>query len=469
MATGSTSPARARPAAASPPRGPQRPAVALVVVLGAVNAIGPLSIDMYLPAFPGIAQGLDASASAVQLTLTACVAGLALGQLVLGPLSDRLGRRRPLIAAMAAYAVVSALCAVAPSAPVLMGLRFLQGLAGAGGIVIARAVVRDLRSGAAAVRLFSSLMLVTGLAPILAPLVGGQVLEITSWRGIFAALALLAALIAVAVTLALAETLPPERRSRHGLRRTLGTMRALLRDRWFLGHALAGGMAFGALFAYISGSSFVLQGIYGVSPQTYSVLFAMNGLGLVAASQVNARLVGRFGPALLLRRGIGAIFLAALALLAVVVVGGLGVWAVLVPMFVIVSSLSFVLPNATALALADHAAVAGTASALLGVIQFAVGALVAPLAGAGGTGSAVPMAAVMTAVALGALVARGAAGSRFTGGERDDPGHDLRRLRRGREPHRPRARAPARGAVARPPPGARARRRGRRRRDARLR
>jgi MFS transporter, DHA1 family, multidrug resistance protein len=391
----------------------ERVPVSLVVVLGAVNAIGPLSIDMYLPAFPDISQSLDASASQVQLTLTACVAGLALGQLLIGPLSDRFGRRRPLLAAMSTYAVVSALAAAAPSAPVLMGLRLLQGLAGAGGIVIARAVVRDLHSGAAAVRLFSSLMLVTGLAPILAPLAGGQVLNVTSWRGIFAVLAVVAALIAIAVAGGLRETLPPERRTTHGLGRTLQTMRSLLRDRWFLGHGLAGGMAFGALFAYISGSSFVLQGIYGVSPQLYSVLFAMNGLGLIAGSQVNARLVGRFGPGLLLRRGLTSISVSAAALLAVVVAGGLGVWAVLIPMFVIVSSLSFVLPNATALALADHASVAGTASALLGVMQFSIGAVVAPVVGAGGTGSAVPMAAVMTTVAAGALVARAAAGRRL--------------------------------------------------------
>jgi len=386
--------------------------VRLVVVLGAVNAIGPLSIDMYLPAFPDIARGLHAGASQVQLTLTTCVAGLALGQLVVGPLSDRLGRRRPLIAAMTIYALASVCCAVAPTAPALMALRLVQGLAGAGGIVIARAVVRDLHSGAAAVRLFSSLMLVTGLAPILAPLAGGQVLSGTSWRGIFVVLAGLSALLAVLVALGLRETLPPERRSHHGLRRTLQTMRGLLRDRWFVGHALAGGLGFGALFAYISGSSFVLQGIYGVSPQLYSVLFAMNGLGLIAGSQVNARAVGRFGPARLLRAGLLTIAASAGALLAVVLAGGLGVWAVLVPMFVIVSSLSFVLPNSTALALADHAAVAGTASALLGVGQFLIGAAVAPLVGAGGTDSAVPMAVVMTGVALAALAARRVAGAR---------------------------------------------------------
>jgi len=379
----------------------------LVLVLGAVNAIGPLSIDMYLPAFPGIADSLGASASQVQLTLTACVAGLALGQLVLGPLSDRLGRRLPLIAAMSTYAVASCLCALAPSAPMLMVLRFVQGLAGAGGVVIARAVVRDLYTGAAAVRLFSSLMLVTGLAPILAPLAGAQALRLGSWRVIFVVLAVMSALIAAGVAIGLRETLPPDRRSAHGLARTLATMRALVADRWFVGHALASGMAFGALFAYIAGSSFVLQGIYDVSPQAYSLLFAMNGLGLVAGSQLNARLVGRFGPARLLRAGLVMIAVGAAALLAVVTVGsGLGAWAVLLPMFVVVASLSFVMPNATALALADHAAVAGTASALLGVIQFLVGALVAPVAGAWGTDSAAPMAAVMTAVALGALLAR---------------------------------------------------------------
>ena len=384
-----------------------RPSTArLVIVLGSVNAIGPLSIDMYLPAFPQIADSLDTSAAAVGLTLTACVAGLALGQLLVGPLSDRLGRRMPLIVAMAGYAVASVACAVAPSAPVLMGLRFLQGFAGAGGVVIARAVVRDLYSGAAAVRLFSSLMLVTGLAPILAPLLGAQILGLTSWRGIFGVLAVLAALIAVLVALGLRETLAPERRSHEGLRMTLATMRRLLADRWFVGHALAGGLGFGALFAYISGSSFVLQGIYGVSPQLYSVLFAMNGLGLIGGSQVNARLVGRFPAAQLLRAGLLSIAASAATLLAVVLAGGLGVWAVLVPMFVIVSSMSFVLPNSTALALADHAAEAGTASALLGVCQFLIGALVAPLVGAGGTECAVPMAAVMTAAALAALVAR---------------------------------------------------------------
>ena len=386
--------------------------VRLVIVLGSINAIGPLSIDMYLPAFPEITRALGTGASQVQLTLTACVAGLALGQLVIGPMSDRLGRRTPLIAAMVTYSVASLLCAAATSVGALIALRFVQGLAGAGGIVISRAVVRDLHSGAAAVRLFSSLMLVTGLAPILAPLAGGQLLAVTSWKGIFLSLSILSALIAVLAAVGLRETLPVERRSPSGLRRTVDTMAGLLRDRSFVGHALAGGLTFGALFAYISGSSFVLQRIYGLSPQLFSLAFAMNGLGLIAASQVNARVVERVGPTRLLRRALGFVVASALALLVVVSVGGLSVWAVLAPMFVIVSSLAFVLPNATALALAEHAAVAGTASALLGVIQFLIGAIAAPLVGVAGPDSAVPMGVVMALLAVGALVAHRAAGPR---------------------------------------------------------
>ncbi len=367
-------------------------------------AIGPLSIDMYLPGLPEITRSLDARAAEVQLTLTACVAGLALGQLVMGPLSDRVGRRRPLIAGLLTYAGVSLLCALAPSVHALTGLRFLQGLAGGAGIVIGRAVVRDLYSGAAAARLFSSLMLVTGLAPILAPVIGAQVLKVTAWQGVFVVLSALALAIVTLAATALPETLPAERRDRGGLAATLRTMRSLLAQRSFLGYALTAGLAFGALFAYISGSPFVLQDIYGLSPQGFSFAFGANGLGLVAASQVNAHLVDRFGPAFLLRRALLVIVAAAIALLVVVGVGGLGVWPVIVTTFTIMSSLAFVMPNSTALALADHAAVAGTASALLGVTQFLIGGLAAPLVGLGGTGSAVPMAVVMLSLASGAVV-----------------------------------------------------------------
>ena len=376
----------------------------LIVILGSMVAIGPLSIDMYLPGLPEITRSLHAEDAAVQLTLTAVVAGLALGQLIAGPLSDRIGRRRPLMVGLLSYSAASLLCALAPTVLALTGLRFLQGLTGGAGIVIGRAVVRDLYSGVAAAKLFSSLMLVTGLAPILAPVIGAQVLRFTAWQGIFVVLAGLSLAIVTLATVALPETLPPERRDRGGLAGTLQTMRSLLTQRSFLGYALTAALAFGALFAYISGSPFVFQDIYGLSPQAFSLAFGVNGLGLVAGSQINARLVGRYGPAYLLRRALLVIATAAAALLAVVLIGGLGVWPVIITTFLVMSSLSFVMPNSTALALADHAKVAGTASALLGVIQFLVGGLAAPLVGLGGTGTAVPMAVVMLSLAAGAVV-----------------------------------------------------------------
>ena len=378
---------------------PSRPL--LIVILGSLVAIGPLSIDMYLPGLPEITRSLDATAAAVQLSLTACVAGLAVGQLVAGPMSDRLGRRRPLVAGLVTYSGVSLLCALAPTVLALTGLRFLQGLAGGAGIVIGRAVVRDLYSGAQAAKLFSSLMLVTGLAPILAPVVGAQILKVTTWHGIFVVLAGLSAAIVTLAAIALPETLPKERRDPGG--HTLHTMRHLLTQRSFLGYALTAGLAFGALFAYISGSPFVLQDIYGLSPQAFSLAFGANGLGLVIGSQINARLVTRYGPAYLLRRALLVIVVAAAALVAVTTID-LGVWPVIACTFVVMSTLSFVMPNSTALALAEHGAVAGTASALLGVTQFLIGGLSAPLVGIGGTGSAVPMAVVMLSLASGAVL-----------------------------------------------------------------
>ena len=374
----------------------------LPAVLLLLTVFGPISMDLYLPLLPALTLELDAATSMAQLTITACLIGLALGQLVAGPLSDRIGRRRPLVAGLVTYAGVSLLCALAPSVGVLMGLRFLQGLAGGAGIVIGRAVVRDLFSGAAAARLFSSLMLVTGLAPILAPVIGAQVLKVTDWEGIFVVLAVVSLLIVTLAAVALPETLPAARRDRGGLAHTLRLIRGLLTQRSFMGYALTAALAFGALFAYISGSSFVLQDVYGLSPQSFSLAFGANGLGLVAGSQINARLVGRFGPGFLLRRALLVIVTAAAALVVVVAID-LGVWPVIIATFVVMSSLSFVMPNSTALALADQAKVAGTAAALLGVIQFLVGGLAAPLVGLGGTGSALPMAVVMLSLATGAV------------------------------------------------------------------
>ncbi len=374
----------------------------LAVVLGALSAFGPLSIDLYLPGLPGLGRDLGASASAAQLTLTACLAGLALGQLVAGPLSDRFGRRRPLLAGVALYAGASVACAAAPSVEVLVLLRLLQGLAGAAGIVIGRAVVRDLFEGEAGARFFANLLLVNGLAPILAPVIGGQLLAVTDWRGLFAVLAGIGIALLVAGAVVVPESLGPERRRPGGLPATLRTFRALTRDRAFVGHALCGGLVMGAMFAYIAGSPFVLQELYGLSPQAFSLAFAVNGLGIIVAAQVMSRLVGRFGAAGLLRWGVAQACVGATLLSVAVLVGGLGVWSVLLPLFLVVSSVGLVNPATVTLALADHGAVAGSAAALVGVLQFLLGAVAAPLVGIAGTRTAVPMALLMLLLVLGA-------------------------------------------------------------------
>jgi len=264
---------------------------AMVVVLGALSAFGPLSLDLYLPGLPGLAGGLGASASAAQLTLTACLLGLATGQLISGPWSDAVGRRRPLVIGVGAYVAASLACAVAPSVLTLIGLRFIQGLAGAAGIALSRAVVRDLRSGAAAARLFAGLLLVNGLAPILAPILGGQLLRSTDWRGLFAVLAGVGALILAGTLAFVPESHPPALRRAGGLADTLRVFRELLGQRRFVGCTLASGLAFAAMFAYIAGSPFVLQDIYSLSPAQFSAVFAANGLGIIVAGQLSSPLI----------------------------------------------------------------------------------------------------------------------------------------------------------------------------------
>ncbi|HEY8677504.1 MAG TPA: Bcr/CflA family multidrug efflux MFS transporter [Candidatus Dormibacteraeota bacterium] len=377
----------------------------LFLLLGGLTAFGPLSIDMYLPALPAIGKDLGASESLIQLTLTACLIGLALGQVVAGPLSDTLGRRRPLLVGVAAYVVASLLCAVAPTAGILVILRLLQGLAGAAGIVIARAIVRDLYSGSAAARYFSRLILVMGLAPTLAPVLGGQLLRVTSWHGIFLTLAVITALLWLGAARALPETLPVERRRSGSLRDTGRRFKVLATDRRFVGFAVSAGLAFGAMFAYIAGSPFVLQGIYRVSPQTFSLIFALNAVGFVVASQINGTLVARIQPIRLLRGGLIATAVAGLALFAVIVTGWSGLLAALVPLFFLVSSIGFVVPNATALALSLHPEAAGTGSALLGVIQSGIASLGAPLVGIAGITTAAPMATVIAVCGSGAILA----------------------------------------------------------------
>ncbi|MGY2080789.1 multidrug effflux MFS transporter [Modestobacter sp. SYSU DS0657] len=388
-----------------------------MVLLGALSAFGPLSMDLYLPALPTLEREFDAGQSATQLTLTAVALGLALGQLVVGPLSDRLGRRVPVLVGVGAYALASLLCALSPDVWVLSAIRLLQGVAGAAGIVLARAVVRDRLEGAEAARAFAVLASIMGAAPVLAPVAGAQLLRFTDWRGVFVALTGIGVVLFLASLWRLPETLPPERRVAGGFRTTATNARQLLSRRAFLAAVLAQGLGFGTLFTYISSSSFVLQSGYGLTAAQFSAVFAVNGIGIVLAGQASRLLVRRLGPRTLLVTGLSVEVLGS-AVLVVAALAGAGLPVVLPALFLVVSANGLVLPNATALAMADAARMAGTASALVGTAQFALAGLGAPLAGLGAPGTLLPMAVVMVGFAsLGWLAAvvlgrvRAAAGS----------------------------------------------------------
>ncbi|WP_369168889.1 multidrug effflux MFS transporter [Streptomyces sp. R28] len=390
----------------TPPRSLRRTGLLVTLVLGGLTATPPLAMDMYLPALPEVTRSLHAPAATVQLTLTACLAGMALGQLVVGPMSDRWGRRRPLLAGLAVYVVATVLCALAPSVEFLVAFRLAQGLAGAAAIVIARAVVRDLYDGVAMARFFSTLMLISGVAPIVAPLIGGQILRVTDWRGVFVVLTAVGVLLAGVVWRKLPETLPPEDRHSGGVGEALRAMRGLLADGAFAGYTLAGGFAFAALFAYISASPFVIQEIYGASPQTFSLLFGLNSVGLVIVGQINGKvLVGRVSLDRVLGVGLSVVILAATALLlmSLGVFGEVGLAPVAAALFVLMSAMGVTLPNTQALALLRTKNAAGSASALLGTSSFLIGAIASPLVGIAGEDTAVPMAVVQLAAALVAL------------------------------------------------------------------
>jgi DHA1 family bicyclomycin/chloramphenicol resistance-like MFS transporter len=385
----------------------------LVVILGLLTAVGPFSVDMYLPAFPDVQRELHAHASDVQLTLTACLIGLAVGQLIAGPIGDAKGRRTPVLVGLTVYVASSIGCMLAPSIGVLALLRFVQGLSGAAGIVITRAIARDLFSGTMLARFFSVMMLVSGLGPILAPVVGGQVLRLTTWRGTFGVLAALGVVLLVLTSLFLRETLP--KHDRVPLHPTAVATRfgVLLRDSRFVVLALTGGCSYAVMFAYISGSSFVLQDMFGLSPQTYSLCFAINAAGIMACGQLNARAVVRLGSPKLLTAGLLVQVLGAITVLVVACRTELGVATLLVGLFLAVASVGLVGPNAAALALDRYGAMAGTASASLGLAQFAIGGVLAPLAGAGGNGTAVPMGLVMLGASATAVVAWFGFGARY--------------------------------------------------------
>jgi DHA1 family bicyclomycin/chloramphenicol resistance-like MFS transporter len=376
----------------------------LTFMLGSLTALGPLSIDMYLPSFQAIARDLTASPAQVQLTLAVFFVALGIGQAFYGPLSDRFGRRRPLCFGLALYVLASAGCALARSIEALVAWRFAQALGGCAGMVIARAVVRDRFDEREAARFFSLLILVTGLAPILAPSIGGQILVFFSWRAIFWTLAGFALVGFITATFVLPESLPPERRTEGGVATALRVYARLLRDRAFMRYALSGALVISGMFAYIFGSPFVFMQIYGVRPERFGWIFGAIALGLISASQLNRVVLARVAGARILSHALVVTAAAGVILLVMAWTGVGGLAGLLGPLFVYIASLGFVLPNVIATALGPQGRNAGTASALLGTLQFGAGATVGALLGVLGDGTAVPMAGLIAACGLSALL-----------------------------------------------------------------
>ena len=383
--------------------------VRMILVLGAMIALGPLTIDMYLPALPSIAEELSVSSSVVQLTLTGTLAGLALGQLIVGPLSDSLGRRRPLMAGIVLHMLASVLCVLAPNIAVLGVARVLQGMGAAAAMVVAIAVVGDLFAESVAATVLSRLMLVLGVAPVVAPSLGAAVLLQASWHWVFAALVVLAGGLLLLAALALPETLPGPHRRPLRARGIAATYVELLRDARFVILVLVAALGMSGLFAYIAGASFVLQGRYGLDQQVFALVFGAGAVALIGATQFNVVLLRRFAPQTIVLWALVAASLAGLVFVGLSVAHVGGLLGFILPVWAILAAMGLVIPNAPAVALSRHADAAGTAAALLGAAQFGLGAAVAPLVGVLGNDE-VALALVMTSgvvIALLALLAVG--------------------------------------------------------------
>jgi MFS transporter, DHA1 family, multidrug resistance protein len=375
----------------------------LVVLLGAVTAFAPVSIDMYLPALPVLGAEFGASPGHVQQSVASFFLGLAVGQGFYGPLSDRFGRTRPLYAGLLLFVLASIACALTPSMNFLIVVRFFQALGACSGQVIARAIVRDLFEPREAVQVFSLLVLVMGVSPVLAPLVGGQILQWFPWRTIFWVIASLGAAGLTGSLLRLHDTHRGERR-KLAIGTVLRTYGDLLRDRAFMGYVLAGGMAMAGMFAYIVGSPYVFIEHFHVTTAQFGYFFGINALGLVLAAQVNARLVRRYTSDAIIRKVLAVQVGSGIVLFAGAWTGVLQLYGVAALLFVYVASVGCLFPNITAMAMAPHGARAGSASALIGVLQFTLAAASAALIGAADTGAAIPMAALIAACAVSAVI-----------------------------------------------------------------
>ncbi|HEY8563038.1 MAG TPA: Bcr/CflA family multidrug efflux MFS transporter [Pyrinomonadaceae bacterium] len=384
----------------SPPK--SKPLALLIVILAGLTAFAPLSIDMYLPSFPQIAADFGVPVARVELSLATFFVGLAFGQLLYGTATDRFGRKKPLYVGLTIYFVSSVLCAFAPNVESLIVFRFFQALGACGGIVIARATVRDLFDHRESARVFSLLMLVMGVAPILAPLLGGYVALYFGWHAIFGVVSLVSAVCLAAVYRFLPETKEPNPHIRLG--EAFAIYLGVLKDRRFLAFTLAGGLAQAGMFAYITGSPFVFIELFGVPAEKYGWIFGSNAVGMIAVSQVNGRLVSRYNPTRILR---ACLFVTAAFGLLLIAAGVLnfGFWGVLIPIFLYIASLGMIFPNATAGALSEQTENAGSASALIGSLQYTLAAIASSLVSHFSNGTTLPMTALVGVCGVAAFLA----------------------------------------------------------------
>lgn len=378
--------------------------VRLALLLGLFSTLGPFTIDMYLPAFPEIVKQFGSTASLVQFSLTACLLGLGIGQLVMGSLSDVHGRRNPLLISMAFYVLSSLACAFSPNIGLLIAFRFIQGFAASAGIVISRAIARDLYSGTELTKFFSLLVLVGNLGPLAAPVAGSGILSFSSWIGVFISLAVLGTYLFAMTKISLRETLPLDRRSPMNFKHQLSNYGLLLRDRQFLGYMLAQGIMIAGVFAYVSGTPFIYQNIYGVSPTGFALLFGTNGISLIIGSQLVGRMSHRISEQAFLLFGLGLALLASITVLLVAIVHG-PLFSLVIPLFFFVAAIGITSTAAFPLAMEGQANMAGSAAALLGVVPFILGAVVAPLVGIAGEETAVPLGVIILISSTAAMLA----------------------------------------------------------------
>ncbi|MFT8317792.1 MAG: multidrug effflux MFS transporter [Sporolactobacillus sp.] len=378
--------------------------IGFIVILGALGGFGPLSMDMYLPSLPVLTRDLHTGTSLAQLSITACLIGLALGQIIIGSYSDAHGRRGPLLTGLILFTLTSFLCSITTSIFWLILFRFIQGMAGAAGMVISRAIARDLYSGRKLTKFFAMLMAINGFFPIFAPIFGGFILRFTNWRGVFIVLTIIGLLLFLGALTGISETLPSSRRITGGLSASVSALQTICKDRQFISYAGVLGLVMGAMFCYISGSSFVLQDMFHVSPFMFSIIFAINGAGIVLMSQLAGILTAKISERKILQIGVSIAFIGSLALFAGLLLHPARLLAVILPLFLIVSMVGLVNTTSFSLAMQSQGRAAGSASAILGMGMNLFGAILSPFVGILGSGTYLPMALLILICDAGAFL-----------------------------------------------------------------